>query len=134
MRARRYQSIKAWQLADNLAVAVYAVTQDLPVEERFGLISQMRRASVSVAANIAEGSSRSSRKEYFQFLSIARGSLSELRYYLHLANRLGYLNAQKHVQLDGLCDEAARVLYGLMKAVHTVAVDSKPIAFEPTVV
>ena len=134
MRTRQYQSIKAWQLADNLAVAVYAVTQDFPVEERFGLISQMRRASVSVAANIAEGSSRSSQKEYFQFLSIARGSLSELRYYLHLVNRLGYLNAQKHVQLDGLCDEAARVLYGLMKAVRTVAVDSKSTAFEPTVV
>ena len=134
MRARRYQTIKAWQLADDLAVAVYAATQDFPVEERFGLISQMRRASVSVAANIAEGSSRSSRKEYFQFLSIARGSLSELRYYLHLANRIGYLNAQKHVQLDGLCDEAARVLYGLMKAVRTVAVDSKAMDVESAVV
>ncbi len=134
MKTRRYQSIKAWQLADDLAVTIYEVTKTFPAEERYSLVSQMRRASVSVAANIVEGSSRSSRKEYFQFLSIARGSLSELRYYLHLANRLGYLNAQKHVQLDGLCDEAARVLYGLMKAVRAVAIDSKPIAFEPTVV
>lgn len=119
MRTRRYQSIKAWQLADHLAVAIYEVTKTFPGEERYGLVSQMRRASVSVAANIVEGSSRSSRKEYLQFLSVSRGSLSELRYFLHLSNRLGYLKEEKCLQLDELCDEVARVSYGLMRSINS---------------
>ncbi len=118
MKTRRYQSIKAWQLADDLAVSIYEVTKTFPTEERYGLVSQMRRGSVSVAANIVEGSSRSSWKEYLQFLSVSRGSLAELRYFLHLSKRLGYLKEEKCLQLDELCDEVARVSYGLMKAIE----------------
>ena len=117
MKSREYKSIKAWQLADNLAVAVYEATKTLPREELYGLISQMRRAAVSVPANIVEGTARTSSKEYLQFLSIARGSLAELRYYVHLSERLGYFERGLTLQLEPQCDETARVLYGLMKSV-----------------
>jgi len=117
-KGRRFQSIKAWQLADELAVETYEATKALPKEELYGMSSQMRRSCVSVAANIAEGSSRTSSKEYLQFLSIARGSLAELRYYFHLAARLKYLNECEKTSLDDLGDETARVLYGLMQFIH----------------
>ena len=118
MRTRRFHNIRAWQLADDLAFDVYEATRAYPSEERYGVVSQMRRASVSVAANIAEGSGRSSAREYLQFLAIAKGSLAEVRYYLHLSRRLRYLEETQHRQLDQLCDEASRVLYGLMCAVR----------------
>ena len=130
MRSRRYQSIKAWQLADDLAVKIYDVTKVFPTEERYGLVSQMRRAGVSVAANIVEGATRASRKEYLQFLSVARGSLSELRYYLHLSKRLDYLDAQTHREGDGLCDETARVLYGLMQSVKRSLIEPMDMSVE----
>ena len=130
MRSRQYQSIKAWQLADDLAVKIYDVTKMFPTEERYGLISQMRRASISVAANIVEGATRASRKEYLQFLSVARGSLSELRYYLHLSKRLGYLDTQTYREEDGLCDETARVLYGLAQSVKRSLIEPVDMSVE----
>ena len=109
--------IKAWQLADDLVARLYQVTQAFPVDERYGLTAQMRRAAVSVAANIVEGSSRRSRNEYLQFLSIAKASLSELSYYLHLCHRLGYLSASQFEELDERSEETARTLYGLIQSV-----------------
>ena len=129
MRTRQYRSIKAWQLADELTFGIYEVTKSFPKEELYGLVSQMRRASVSVPANIAEGAARASRKEYLQFLSIARGSLAELRYYVHLANRLGYLVNDRYAQLDLLGDEVARVLHGLMESIDQAIADG---VFVPT--
>lgn len=75
-----FKTIKAWQKADDLTVEVYEKTRDFPSDERFGLTSQMRRAAVSVGANIAEGSGRGSLADYIRFLFIAQGSLSELEY------------------------------------------------------
>lgn len=131
MQGRRYRSIKAWQLADNLAVAVYEATASFPKDERYGVVSQMRRAGVSVAANIAEGASRSSKKEYLQFLSISRGSLAELRYYLHLAKRLGYLTDRNWEKLEGSSDEVGRVLYGLARSIEGAVFKGERV---PTVV
>src|SRR5207249_3664946 len=74
---RDYTKIKAWRLADDLTVAVYERTRSFPKEEMYGLTSQLRRASYSVPANIVEGASRESKKDYLHFLYIARGSLSE---------------------------------------------------------
>ena len=90
---RDYRRIKAWQLADDLAVAVYVATESFPGYERYRLVDQMRRAAVSVAANIAEGSARDSQRDYLHFLTMARSSLSELGYYIHLAHRLDFLRA-----------------------------------------
>ena len=114
---RRFRSIKAWQLADGLVAAVYQVTRGFPKDELYGLTSQMRRAAVSVAANIVEGASRRSRQEYLQFLSIAKASLNELSYYIHLSRRLTYLPEPRATELDDLCEETARTLYGLIQAV-----------------
>src|ERR1700726_4715926 len=91
---RDYTKIEAWRLADDLTVAIYEQTRSFPKEEMYGLTSQLRRASYSVPANIVEGSSRESKKDYLHFLYIARGSLSETRYFVHLSARLHYLSKE----------------------------------------
>jgi four helix bundle protein len=115
---RDYTKIEAWKLADDLTVAVYGRTQSFPKEEVYGLTSQLRRASYSVPANIAEGSSRESKKDYLHFLYIARGSLSETQYFIHLSQRLGYLNAQEADVLIGQTKQTFACLHGLIKAVE----------------
>jgi four helix bundle protein len=113
--ARNFKSIKAWQLADDLAVAIYDATKSFPSQERYGLTLQMRRAAVSVPANIAEGATRISPKEYTQFLSIAKGSLAEVEYYIHLGTRLGYLTESQEPHLVQLQSQTARTLHGLFR-------------------
>jgi four helix bundle protein len=88
---RDYTKIAAWQLADDLTVAIYRATKIFPREETCGITSQIRRAACSVPANIVEGSSRESQKDYLHFLYIARRSLSETQYFVHVSRRLGYL-------------------------------------------
>src|SRR5215470_8523622 len=88
----RLTKIKAWQFADDLVVVAYKVTRHFPREEIYGLTSQMRRAASSAAANIAEGSNRTSKRDYLHFHSVAAGSLAEVRYFLHLSLRLGYIS------------------------------------------
>src|SRR5436309_3755017 len=92
---RDYTKIEAWRLADDLTVAVYERTRLFPREEIYGLTSQLRRAAYSVPANIVEGASRESKRDYLHFLYIARGSLSETQYFLHFAQRLGYLSSKE---------------------------------------
>ncbi|HMO50403.1 MAG TPA: four helix bundle protein [Kiritimatiellia bacterium] len=118
---RNFNNILAWQKSDDLTVAVYDATRDFPREEIYSLTSQMRRSAYSVPANIAEGASRSSKKDYLHFLYIARGSLSELAYFIHLSKRLRYLPDSDHDQLAGQADEASRVLTGLIKSVEKEA-------------
>jgi four helix bundle protein len=116
--ARDYTKIKAWQLADDFAVAVYQTTKRFPREETYGLTSQVRRAASSTPANIAEGSNRTSKKDYLHFLSIALGSLAEAKYFLHLAKRLGYIDEMEYCKLAGLGDEAGKTLGGLISAIQ----------------
>jgi len=100
---RNHRSLKAWQKAIELVERVYGETRKFPKEELFGLTSPMRRAAVSVPANIAEGAARSGTKELVRFLSIAEASLSELDTHVEIANRLGYLkNDQLHDEIDAL--------------------------------
>src|SRR5262249_61463368 len=89
---RDYTKIEAWRLADDLTVSVYERTRSFPREEVYGLTSQLRRASYSVPANIVEGASRESKRDYLHFLYIARGSLAETQYFIHLARGLKYLS------------------------------------------
>jgi len=114
---RDFKNIKAWRFADNLTIEVYSATKSFPREELYGLISQLRRAVVSIPTNIAEGASREHKKEYLHFLNIASGSVAEVEYLLHLTNRLGYLNDNDYKRLEGLRTEAGRTLYGLIVAV-----------------
>src|SRR5436309_2425058 len=116
--ARDFTKIKAWELADDLAVLVYQVTRHFPREEIYGLTSQLRRAASSVPANIAEGSNRASKKDYFHFLSVASGSLAETRYFIHLSRRLGYTSEAETSQASTLAEETSKMLAGLMSAVQ----------------
>lgn len=116
--ARDFTKIKAWQFADDLAVLTYNLTRQFPREEIYGLTSQLRRAASSAPANIAEGSNRTSKKDYLHFLSIAAGSLAEVRYFLHLSKRLGYLGEADYSHCGGLADEAGRTLTGLISSVQ----------------
>jgi four helix bundle protein len=115
---RDFHNIKAWQLADDFAVAVYRATAAFPRHEVYGLTSQLRRSAYSVPSNIAEGCCRSTRADYLRFLDMAWGSLSEARYQLHLARRLEYLSAEAYASLEALAEETSRTLHGLMKAVR----------------
>src|SRR5215467_979266 len=115
---KRFSKIKAWQLADDLAVLTYKVTRQFPREELYGLTSQLRRAASSAPANIAEGSNRVSKRDYLHFLSVAAGSLAEVRYFLHLSKRLGYLSEADYSHCGGLADEAGKTLTGLISSVQ----------------
>ena len=117
--ARDFRTILAWQEADNLVIEVYKVTDSFPIEEKFGLTSQIRRATVSVAANIAEGSGRNSLKDFLRFLYNAQGSLSEVEYYLHIANRLGFLDEDTLAQIETQRAKVGRLLHGFIKSIHT---------------
>ena len=115
---RNFRSIKAWQLAGELVVVVYEATKSFPDEERYGLVAQMRRAAISIAANIAEGATRNSPKEYAQFLSVAKGSAAELECYLHLSRRLGYLTEERYHTLLQLYSSTAKTLHGLCRFIE----------------
>lgn len=106
--------LKVFQLADELAVAVYEATKGFPKDEWFGLRSQIRRAAVSIPSNIVEGCARSSEKEYLHFLDIAYGSALEVEYQLSLAHRLGYLDAEIHTSLNKAAAQTAKALNGLI--------------------
>jgi four helix bundle protein len=101
-----------------LTVTVYEGTRAFPREELYGLTSQLRRAAYSVPANIAEGSSRESKRDYLHFLYIARGSLAETQYFIRLAQRLGYLNPAESQRLAGNTKTTFACLHGLIKAVE----------------
>ena len=113
---RDYTKIDAWRLADDLTVAVYQRTRSFPKEEMYGLTSQLRRASYSVPANIVEGASRESKKDYLHFLYIARGSLSETQYFIHLARRLDYLSSEEADVLHERTKLVFACLHGLMQS------------------
>jgi four helix bundle protein len=115
--ARDFKNIKAWQYADDLAVLTYSKTKSFPKEELYGITSQLRRAVVSVPANIAEGAGREHKREYLNFLYIARGSIAETEYLLHLANRLKYLQDSDYKKLEETRKETAKTLQGLINSV-----------------
>ena len=107
--------IKAWQKADDLAVAIYQATESFPKDQRYRLVDQMQRAAVSVPANISEGSGRRTVRDFLRFLYMANGSLREVEYYIHLAKRLNYLSEADSRTLTQVKDETARVLFGFIR-------------------
>jgi four helix bundle protein len=116
-----YRDLLVWQQAMDLAVAVYDLTRDWPREETYGLTSQIRRASVSVAANIAEGYGRENRGAYVQFLRIAQGSLKEVETHLLIAERVGFVtSAQISSPLDA-CESAGKLLRLLIRKLQADA-------------
>jgi four helix bundle protein len=115
---RDHRKLEAYQVADDLAVAVYGVVKKFPSHERFGLSLQLRRAAVSAAANIVEGSARPTSADYARFVSIAYASACEVQYEIDLADRLGYLGAEAEA-LRQKAASATRLLYRLATAVKS---------------
>ncbi len=112
---RNYQDLIVWQKSLEFTIAIYRYTKTFPQEETYGLISQMRRAAVSISSNIAEGQTRHTVKQFFQFLSIARGSLSELETQIILTYRLNYISEDTKNELLKTAEEIGRMLSSLMK-------------------
>ena len=115
---KSYQELEVWKKSIDLAEIVYRTSAEFPVEERFGMTSQVRRAATSIPANIAEGAERHAPREFLQFLSIASGSLAETETFLILALRL---NLAKSGQIDALLaqsEEVGRMLNGLKRSLR----------------
>lgn len=115
---QRFQDLKVWQRSHALVLELYRLSKDFPEAERFGVVSQLRRAAASVPTNIAEGSKRQHRPDYARFLNIAEGSLAETEYLILLSGDLGYLPADVAARLTGEATEVARMLYALRSKVE----------------
>ena len=113
-----YRDLLVWQKAMDLAVLCYSLTRSFPKEEAFGLTSQLRRSSSSVAANIAEGHGRENSGSFVQFLRVAQGSLKETETHLLLSQRVGLLPAAQATAAMKTCDEIGKMLRSLIRAVQ----------------
>jgi four helix bundle protein len=114
-----FRDLAVWQRAIELTLAIYKLTATFPDSERFGLTNQLRRASVSVASNIAEGYGRSTKGEYIQFLGHARGSVSEVETQLVIAKALGFGSKETLHKAEELCSEVGRMLRAMMKSLQS---------------
>jgi four helix bundle protein len=110
---RGYRDLRAWQQAMGLVTEINRVTRTFPKEEQYGLVSQIRRAAVSIPSNLAEGHGRNSRNEFRQFIGQARGSLSEVETQLEIAKSLGYVKAEAAGALMEQAEAVGKMLTGL---------------------
>jgi four helix bundle protein len=108
--------LEVWKLSHQLTLEVYEVSKNFPSSEIYGLTSQVRRSSSSVPTNIIEGQGRQYKKEFIQFLYIAKGSLDEANYQLFLAKDLNYITEDKYVELFEKCTRIKMMLYKLIKS------------------
>lgn len=108
--AQTFHDLIVWQKAHTLVLEIYKITENFPKSELFALVSQMRRAAVSVAANIVEGFRRRSLRDSLNFYNMADGSLEELKYHLLLSRDLGYITSEAYQSVHGLAEEASKLL------------------------
>jgi four helix bundle protein len=118
MGIKDYRDLVVWQRAMDLTEMVYGMSRSFPKEEIFGLTAQLRRAAVSVPANIAEGQGRHTTRDFIQFLSIASGSLKELETHVLIAQRLGYIIDDAASQAIALAAEVGRLKSGLVRSLR----------------
>jgi len=118
MSDRPHKKLKLWQMAMDLVVKVYAVTKLFPRDEEFGLKAQLRRAIVSVPSNVAEGLTRSSKKDKLHFLNIAQSSLSEADAQAEISLRLGYLDQFQYNEIEHEMSEVQKYLSGLSRSLR----------------
>ncbi len=114
-KVRRFEDLTVWQKSHKLTLMIYKITKDFPKEEKFGLVSQMRRAAVSISANIVEGFKRRGSRDKVNFYNISQGSLNELQYYLTLVKDLGYIASVENIK--SLADEVGKMLNGLITSI-----------------
>ena len=115
---RDHTKLRAFEIADEVAILIYQITAKFPKDELYGLTSQMRRAAVSVPSNIVEGCARDTQADYRRFLTLAFGSLRELHYQLSLSQRLGLLSDQDNSIVAPIIVEAEKVLNGLIRSLR----------------
>lgn len=114
-----FRELKVWEKAHQLTLDVYKATASFPKDEQYGLTSQIRRASASIPANIAEGCGRSGDAEFARFLQIAMGSASELEYHLLLAHDLKFLNTTDYERLSADTIEVKKMLSSLIQKIKS---------------
>lgn len=117
-KIKSYRDLETWQKAIELVEEVYKETRLFPKEEIYGLVSQMRRAAVSVPSNIAEGQGRNSTNEFLRFLSIVYGSLCELGTQIIIVRNLTYLNSQSYERLEDMVARVGRMIHGLSNSLR----------------
>jgi len=121
-----HKKLDVWQMAMDLVIEIYRITESFPKEEKYGLSNQVRGAAVSVPSNIAEGAARQTKKEFVNYLHMAQGSLSELDTQLEVAGRLAFLDAKTWEHLDKMLQRVDKMLTGLIR--HQSAHKSSPHA------
>lgn len=114
-----YRNLKIWQQGHQFVLVLYDITSHFPPEEKYGLVSQMRRAAVSIPANIAEGSAKNSDAEFGRFTTIAAGSAAELDYYLLLSRDLKFITDEQYATLSSRLDEIRRMLNSFIQRLKT---------------
>jgi len=114
-----FTDLKVWNKAHSLVLEIYKVTRKFPQEEKFGLTQQIRRAAVSIMANIAEGTKRRSDRDFGHFLNIAEGSLEEVKCYIILSQDLNYIDNGIFLDLFSMSEEIGKMLQGLIKKLTT---------------
>ena len=115
MEGKDFEDLTLWQKSMDLVEGVYKISSLFPKEELYGLTSQIRRAAVSIPSNVAEGNTRQSKKEFYYFLTVAHGSLTELKTQLLIAQRLQYVMDTECTEILILTEEIARMLHGLKR-------------------
>lgn len=118
MKIKSFEELEVWQKAHELTLLVYRLTARFPREEQFGLVSQMRRASSSVAANIAEGYGRRTTRELLHSLRVANGETEETRYFSRLSKDLGYIEQNDYAAVNQLCESVNRLLSALGRSLN----------------
>ena len=114
-----WRELEVWKKAHKLVLEIYKLTSSFPSAEKYGLIDQLRRASYSIPANIVEGQSRNTTKEYLTFLYNARGSIEEIRYFLFLSKELDYINDDIYQKFESEYAFVSKMLNGLIKSLKT---------------
>ena len=121
---RDYKKINAWTRSHRFVLGVYTLTEKFPSDEKFGIISQLRRAALSIPTNIAEGCGRSTERELVRFMDIASGSASEVDYLLYMAMELKYIDQNKYDRANNELTEIRKMISGYIKTVRNSKANS----------
>lgn len=116
-KTKTFKELIVWQKSHKLVLEIYKITKSYPKDEIYALTNQIRRAAVSISANIAEGYKKKSKPSKLNFLNISEGSLEEVKYYIILSKDLSFITEKEYNSLDALCDEVGRLISGYSMAI-----------------